>query len=292
MFLDNKRGYVQDWITQQWVKYTGKRISPESYPWLMGPIGDVRLIKDQYIDTLRKKENLVLKENVPGSGLIEHTDQFGFTGDQKSTINAQILDFYTHTITYDLDFWSKWYGGYKFMGQLLSVIFSKRLQQLNIPLDPLESTKGIDSNILKLISDQENTKYTIWYRKVRSTGQVIYSGLYDTVFLDSIREHCIRVIFPLPNGNATVIMRKEVLPDGSLKLVSSGKKIGDPGFYFVLLKGSTYYTRFVRSVQELIHVYVDDNEQLRTDHQLKFYGSTVFGLHYKMMKRKDPPIGY
>ena len=95
-----------------------------------------------------------------------------------------------------------------------------------------------------------------------------------------------KVIFPLPNGNASVIMRKEVLPNGSLKLSSDGRKFGDNGFYFTLTnhKGK-YWARFVRSMHEWITVYVDEENSLRADHHLYFWGLPFLKLHYKMTEK-------
>lgn len=90
----------------------------------------------------------------------------------------------------------------------------------------------------------------------------------------------------MPNGNATVIMRKEVLADGSLKLCSDGNKFGDNGFYFTLTnhKGK-YWTRFVKSMHEWITVYVDEENILRANHNLNFYGLPFLKLHYKMTEK-------
>jgi hypothetical protein len=81
-------------------------------------------------------------------------------------------------------------------------------------------------------------------------------------------------------------MRKEVLPDGSLKLCSDGLKYGDNGFYFTLTnhKGK-HWTRFVKAMHEWITVYVDDEQVLRADHNLKFHGLPFLNLHYKMMEK-------
>jgi hypothetical protein len=40
--------------------------------------------------------------------------------------------------------------------------------------------------------------------------------------------------FPLPNGNAILVLRPVVLPDGSLQPDSSERRFGDPGFYFTV----------------------------------------------------------
>ena len=67
---------------------------------------------------------------------------------------------------------------------------------------------------------------------IRSTNKVIYSGIYTTcTLLSGIT--CIKAIFPLPKGNAIVILKPSVREQKELILNSSGEKFGDTGFYFL-----------------------------------------------------------
>lgn len=81
-------------------------------------------------------------------------------------------------------------------------------------------------------------------------------------------------------------MTKTVEKDGSLLLSSDGKKFGDNGFYFTLTneKGE-YWARFVKSMHEWIRVYEDEENVLRADHNLNFYGIRFLNLHYRMNKK-------
>jgi hypothetical protein len=83
-------------------------------------------------------------------------------------------------------------------------------------------------------------------------------------------------------------MQREVLPDGGLKLSSDCRKYGDNGFYFTLTnhKGK-YWARFVSSMHEWITVYVDEENSLRADHSLHFYGRPFLNLHYKMTEKLE-----
>ena len=81
-------------------------------------------------------------------------------------------------------------------------------------------------------------------------------------------------------------MRKEILPDGALRLCSDGKKFGDNGFYFTLTNhNGKYWARFVSAMHEWITVYVDEENILRADHNLSFYGMPFLKLHYKMTEK-------
>lgn len=284
MRIGKRGGHLQDWITQQWVKLTGKRYDPRQAAWLTGPTGDAELINDRFFRDLALREDLAIKESHPGTGLLDSFECLALTPEEKRRIHPRIIDFYECTSNYGFEIWSEWCGFFRPFGWLLSVIFSRRLQQLNLPLRPLDSAKGIQSSIFKLVDKQSGvSKWTVWYRVLKSTGKVIYSGVYTTCVLPNRPGRFLKVVFPLPNGNATVIMRREVLVNGALKLSSDGRRYGDNGFYFTLVNHQgRHWARFVRSMHEWITVYVDQENILRADHILHFFGMPFLKLHYKM----------
>ena len=279
---------LQDKITQLWVKATGRKINPTTHSWLMGPIGATNIIKDTFIYNLAEKENLEVQDSIPDSGLLESIEEIGIQDQEKALLNKKVIDFYENTSNYDFEVWSEWKGIFKPFGKLLHIIFSKRLQQLNLPLNSLETAKGLKSQIIKLKDKKtNNTKWTIWYRIIKSTNNVIYSGVYTTCKNPNYKTPLLKVIFPLPNGNASVVMKKTVEKDGSLLLSSDGNNFGDNGFYFTLTnhKGK-YWAKYVKSMYEWIRVYEDSERVLRADHILNFYGLRFLNLHYKMTKKQ------
>lgn len=287
MWLGKKRGYLQDWTTQLWVKAMGRRVDGPSHDWLLGPIGSTDKIKDTFIEILCKKDKLIVRKNENDFGLTNSVREWDLNTNDYERLNKKVVDFYENTINYNFEMWSSWCGIFYPFGKLLNLIFSRRLQQLNLPLKPLDSSRGIQSNIIKLFPEKSSVaSWTIWYRILKSKNDVIYSGVYSTAFLETIKRNCLKVIFPLPNGNATVIMQISVLDDGSLLLESKGRKFGDPGFYFTLTnhKGK-YWAKYVKAMHETIKVFEDEEGVLRADHFLKIWGMYFLKLHYKMTKR-------
>lgn len=273
-----------DKTTQLWVKLTGRRIEPNKYSWLIGPIGDADKIGDKFIFRLIKEDNLKMCTEQERCGLLESIQELGLSDSDLKLLRPEVADFYENTSNYEFEFWSEWKGLFKPFGWLLSVLFSKRLQQLNLPLNPLDPSKGLNSKIIKL-KKGETPVWTIWYRTLRSNNHVIYSGIYTTCRPDLYPTPLLKVIFPLPNGNASVIMNKIIEKDGSLLLSSDGNKFGEQGFYFTLTdKRGNYWAKYVKAMHEWIRVYVDDENVLRADHNLNFYGLRFLNLHYKMKK--------
>lgn len=97
---------------------------------------------------------------------------------------------------------------------------------------------------------------------------------------------CVRIVFPLPNGNAIVVMRPSVQEDGSLLLLSVGERFGSPGFYFTVHgRQGVVWARYLKTFRESIRVYVDPDGGVRADHDLIIWGTTFLKLHYRLRPR-------
>ncbi|RMG26724.1 MAG: hypothetical protein D6732_21020, partial [Methanobacteriota archaeon] len=96
---------------------------------------------------------------------------------------------------------------------------------------------------------------------------------------------CLKVVFPLPNGNALVIMRPISHSDGSISLISKGDRFGSPGFYFVVhgTEGQIW-VRYLKSLQESIRVYAVSGGECRANHVLQIWGIEFLKLHYRMRR--------
>lgn len=277
---------LQDYLSQRWVMMRGRQINPRDTSWLMGPFGEVDRIGDVYVQRLADEENLVVERHTSGAGLMDSFDALALDVASRARLRPEITGFYERTADHDLEVWSEWNPLFCACGGALRWLYSRRLQQLNVPLRPLETSRGIASQIMKLRDQRTGeTRYTVWYRVLKATGEVIYSGVYGTCTLPDGRT-CVKVVFPLPRGNATVLMASDVNDRGELDLVSSGDGFGSPGFYFLLRdKRGRHWSQYIRSFRERIHVYMDDELVLRTDHTLTLWKRRVLQLHYKITPR-------
>ena len=275
----------QDWFTQQWVIWWGRKIDPNDYQWLIGPFGNLNGIGENFIYQLAEKENLRVERNSSG-GLISSIELLSLSEEELYVLSKNVIDFYENTSQYKLEFSVKWNPLFKFFGILVKILFSSRINQLNIPTGNLKG-ESISSEIIQLFDSVTNkVKYTIWLRKIESSGQVIYSGIYGTCKIPS-GASCIKAVFPLPKGNATVILAPEVGENGELILKSAGKKIGDPGFYFLLndAKDRTW-TQFIRTFKDQLTVR-SDNQKISAEQSLTLWGLSVVKFNYEICKNLD-----
>lgn len=196
-------------------------------------------------------------------------------------IDPAVAAFYERTSEYYMDCWSEWSSVFRPFGRLLALMFSRRLQQLNVPLGGLDTHRGISSRVLAMRTPQGELQ-TAWVRQLLASKRTLYAGSYSTCGVPGYAGLCIKVCFPLPNGRAIVIMRPQVHPDGSLTVISDGHEFGDPGFYFVVEHEGAGWARYLRTIKESIHVYGAEEGTLRADHTLQIWGRVFLRLHYRL----------
>ena len=221
---------IQDWITQQWVILFGRKIDVIEHHWLLGPFGNTKGIGLRFINQLAQEEELIIDKNQKNKGLLQQINKLDISENDLNILSKDVIDFYENTSNYDFDFKVKWNPIFKTFGKILKILFSKRIEQLNVPIKNIKDSKALKSEIIHLLDAKTNeVRRTIWLRTFKSTEQVVYSCVYETCKIPS-GQTCLKAIFPLPNGNATVILNPCVGQNGELILKSSGNKFGDSGF--------------------------------------------------------------
>jgi len=288
MWLDDVRGHLVDWSTQRWVQLTGRRVSLVDHPWLDGPAGKPAGIGAKFFETYAAERGLRLVHGQT-CGLVRDFQCLAGPECNPRAVAQAVVDFYERTSDYELDAWSHWCGAFRPFGWALAVLFSRRLQQLNVPLTGLDTSRGMTSEVASVVDSATNEAvFTTWVRQLLGTGNVIYAGAYSTCEVPHYAGRCVRVVFPIPNGNAIVLMRPVAAADGSLSLVSAGDGFGSPGFYFTVRCGDgVVWARHLRSLRETIRVYSIAGE-VRADHVLSLWGATFLRLHYRLRCKSQP----
>ncbi|MCH9650064.1 MAG: hypothetical protein K0U98_17640 [Deltaproteobacteria bacterium] len=259
----------------------GSRRRAAENPWLAGPVGGPYIGDEPYEKTARE-EGLSLERQAGAGGLLTDFSALESPTFHSSQVDPKIRDFYEGTAGFSLDTWATTYFPARLALWLLVQTISRRVNQLNFPLDGLEMARGMTSEIVLLRRPEGSIKYTGWYRCIRATGRSIYTGFYMTESIPAQEGNCVKVVFPMPNGNATVILRPENCPHGGLKLTSAGNSFGDVGFYRIgKRRDGTLRVWRVQSLHEEFHLYVEEGE-LRCDHAVRFLGFPVLSLHFRI----------
>jgi hypothetical protein len=267
---------------RQWVRLTGRRVAKRDAPWLDCPMGQSGRIGAEFYSRLAERERLQIRP-APEAGLLPDFDALKGGRFDPVVVRPEVRDFYEHTSAYHLEAWSEAPVPTRLFLWGLTKFVSRRMDQLNFPVSSLELAGGMASDILPMVDDRGRLAYTGWLRRLVADGRVIYTGLYSVGRPPGYPDPCVKVSFPLPLGSSTVFLRPEGQPDGSFKLVSSGSRFGDPGFYRMAeVDAGHWNVRYIRTLREVFHVYVDGKGVLRTDHTIRFLGLTTLRLHYKL----------
>jgi hypothetical protein len=222
-----------------------------------------------------------------GAGILPSMSALEGEGFDPASLRSEIVDFYEHTADWRVELWSQWSAIALPFGWVLSLVFARRLQQLSLPLRPLDVAKGMDSRVIEVVDQSGEPLGAAWIRTLRATGQFVYSGWYGTAFPPNASRPSVRVAFPLPNGSATVFLRPHLMDDGGLRLISPHGAFGEEGMYLIVCEEDPQ-TAWVRRVPivERFDIYVDDDGTVRTDHDLRLWSIPALRLHYRLERRE------
>jgi hypothetical protein len=270
------------WSINSWLNVTGKKLSLKEHPWLRGPVSEGNVVGEDFYQRFANSEGLVLEVPDKGGLLPDFNVVTAGSAVPASKLHPGVKKFYEQTVLYKLEVWGQWFTPISLFAKVLIGSVSRKMKQLNIPLSPLETSHGMSSEIIQLKDPSTGeVKYTCWLRKSVKTNNVVYAGFYTSCTTNTGKTF-VKVVFPLPKGNVTVLLKAEVQQDGSVKLLSSGRKTGDAGYYRVLKIDDDKVK--VRSIplKESIHVFEDKEGVMRTDHEFRFWGMKFLHLHYKI----------
>ncbi len=260
------------------------RVYPrEDLTWLLGPLGEDVIGPAQY-EVTAQAEALTLERRARDTGLIENFEQqLGSPAFDAARVHPLIREFYERTATFSMDVWSRAYFPASLALWLLVKTISRQVNQLNFPLSPLDTSRGVSSEIIALREADGRLKYTGWMRSLPD-GVVLFTGFYMTQVTPGAGP-CVKVVFPMPQGNATVVLSPRVDEDGSLWLDSGGGHFGGAGFYRLQsARGGRLRVWYIKTLKEEFHLWADGDGFVRCDHHVRFLGFPVVTLHYKIFR--------
>jgi hypothetical protein len=274
-------------VIRLYLRTFGRTVRKIDVPWLLGPIGSDGEIGERPYHMVAQQEGLTIDRDTADAGLVPDFDVLAGPGFDVTKTDPDVRRFYEHTSRYELDVWSETrFPGRLFLWLIVSTV-SRSMNQLNFPVFGLETSRGMTSDVLPLRDASGRTVHTGWQRRLLGSGRIIYSGFYTTVQPPGWPSRCVKVVFPVPRGSATVVLRPEFGAGGRFRLVSTGKRFGDPGFYRVLdLDPEHLKVRHLKTLREQFEVYRDEQGVLRCDHQVRFLGITMLRLHYRIRSRE------
>lgn len=215
-------GNFIQWVFRTWVRAFGRRVINGDACWLDGPIGTPQRIGADFYEALSRDTNVEYAKNEANSGLMKEFGKLAGGSFNPGDIDSRVKDFYERTVNYRLDVWSQWSLLFRPFAWMLVHFVSRSIQQLNLPVSPLDTSRGMTSDIIRLTDKHTgDSLFTCWLRTVAATGDVIYAGFYSTCRPPLYPGECVKVVFPLPTGSATVILKPVAHKDRSAENASA-----------------------------------------------------------------------
>ncbi|MBR9859405.1 hypothetical protein GYB22_01370 [bacterium] len=275
------RSFIQG-IIHFWINLAGKKVDYNVQPHLKGPAAEDQQIGDQFYRKIAKNEDLGI-QTAEDAGLMKNfKDAFDANNPHLPILDPAVAEFYEKTSLFKLEVWAKWKAPVSWFAKLIIKTLSSEIMQLNIPLDPMDTSYGMSSSVIHLIDSEGNLKYACWNRSSNKTSEVVYAGLYSPVTIKN--EPYVRVVFPLPMGNVTVILKGVIQEDGSIKLISNQNKYPQTGYFRIHKNKNGRVKARKIPIHEVIHVFRAKDGQLRTDHTFSFRSLQFLQLHYKIYR--------
>jgi hypothetical protein len=279
--LERALGYLGAQVIYGWLWLVGRRRSVSVVPFLDGPVGPTGRIGVALYDHLAAVHGLTIGLR-DDDGLVPCFESLAGPHFDPARVHPAIRHFYEHTAQYRLDAWSATSLLMAPFLWLLVRTVSRSVDQLNFPVSPLEVSQGMSSHVLGMDDASGRRLYTGWLRRLSADSRVLYAGFYCTAAVPGWDNPCVKVVFPMPRGSATVFLRPQNGPGETFRLVSAGRRFGDPGFYRLQRRGDRLRVRYLRTLREEFDVYVDPQGELRCNHRVSFLGLSVLTLHYRM----------
>ncbi|WP_231134972.1 hypothetical protein, partial [Motilibacter deserti] len=248
--------------------------------WLDAPVSATARVGGGWLDVEAAARGWTLDRGGPEAGLLPSMAALDGPGFDSAQLRPAIRDFYEHTAAWDMEVWSSWSPVVWPAGELVARLYARRVEQLALPMRPLDVAHGMDSQVTVVRDGAGEQVAAAWVRTLRSNGRHVFSGSYATRTLPRADRPSIHVTFPLESGNVQVFLRPSVTKDGGLRLESPCGGFGQDGAYVVVREGRDVAARV--PLHETFHVYVDGRGVLRTDHELRVGRLSAVRLHYRL----------
>ncbi|WP_157546152.1 hypothetical protein [Hamadaea tsunoensis] len=262
---------------------TSRRVPAAEAGWLTGPAAGRYFVGHGWVEEYAREIGGTVSTG-PEHGLLVSMKDLAGTDFDPNLVDPRIADFYEHAGAWRLDLWSEWSAFAWPFGRLISGLLSNRLQQLSLPMRPLDVSFGMDSAVVHVHDEAGAVVGAAWLRTMRKTGRTTYSGLYGTRTVPRRDQPSVRVAFPLPLGSLQVFLRPSNADDGGLHLHSPLGRFGGDGAYLVLRGGDGTVRARRIPIAEHFHLYVDADGDVRTDHDLRLWRIPVVRLHYRLRR--------
>lgn len=277
---------VVDLGTRTFWRLTGRPVDLDgTHAWLAGPTSVTSDVGDAWVRAEASRLGAAVRAPSPDAGLLADMSLLDGPGFSAADLHPTVRDFYEHTSRWRMEAVARWSPLFWPAGALVTGFFGRRVQQLALPTRRSDASGGIDSIITTVVDDDASQLFAAWLRRLRATGDVVFSGSYSPRTLPGADRRSVHAVFPLESGNVQVFLHPRV-DAGALVLDSPAGTFGDDGAYVVVAqRGRSYAARV--PLHETFRVHVDADGVLRAEHVLRLWRARIVRLDYRMAPVDD-----
>lgn len=198
---------------------------------------------------------------------------------RRESVAKTILDFYEHTIDYELRakvYWQTWFKPFAFVYRQMS----RFLKQINLPLSSQQVKMTGD---IYPIDEGANGRQSVraWVRKIK--GETVFVALYS-FHTDGVRTY-MNIALPLPYTSMHGILAFNQ-HDENVELTSERKDetMKDAGIYLIIGKNG----RFRLPLSETFDLKEIKQDRLEATHRMNICGIRFLTIHYTINKIINP----
>ncbi|GAA1871326.1 hypothetical protein [Myceligenerans crystallogenes] len=286
--------HLLDLGSRKFWRLTGRPVDLTGHhSWLRAPMSGSPTVGDGWLAAEAARHGGTVDDDAatadaaggPAPGLLPAMTLLDGPGFDAARLDPLIRDFYQHTAAWRMEVWSGWSPLFWPAGELIARLFGRRVEQLSLPMRPLDVAHGMDSRV-RVIRDRDGEQVgAAWLRTLRPSGRYVFSGCYSARRLPGADRPSVHVAFPLESGNVQVFLRPAVGAGGGLVLESPPGRFGQDGAYVVVHDNGRDFAARV-PLHETFRLYRDPDGVLRTDHELRLRRTWMMRLHYKMERAR------
>lgn len=273
--------HLLDVGSRRFWQLTGRRVDLDGAEWwLDAPVSRSPRVGTEWLEAEAARHGGALAADDSRAGLLPSMSVLDGPGFDAARLHPEVRDFYEHTASWRMEMWTGWSPWFWPAGEMVSRLWGRRVEQLALPMRPLDVARGMDSRVTPIRDRHDAQVVAAWTRTLRGNGRPVFSGAYAARTLPGAHRPSVHVAFPLESGNVQVFLRPSVIDDGALLLESPSGRFGEDGAYVVVRDARAHAARV--PLHETFRMYVDGHGVLRTDHELRLWGATAVRLHYKL----------
>jgi hypothetical protein len=137
-----------DLLTRKWWRAIGREVDlAGEQSWLGGPHATGAVVRDGWIAAEAARVGGSVAANRSDAGLVADMSALDGPGFNAADLAPAVRDFYEHTSSYRLEVWTGWRPLFWSGGELVARYVGRRVEQLALPMRPLDSAQGMDSTI-------------------------------------------------------------------------------------------------------------------------------------------------